>query len=120
MTKSNITGLLLRQMYPVLVNIIDIIADGENLDKEEIKKKYIPNDLKEYKKKRARAKGVRNGYSVFLADKEINDKISKENPTLKFGEKSKIKGKMWKELPDTEKEKYKIKAKELNSKNKKE
>ena len=103
-------------MYPVLENIVEQIAEGENLDKEELKKKYLGGKLKEYKKKRTRAKGLVNGYSVFLSDKDVNDKILKENPKSTFGERSQIKGKMWKELPESEKEKYKNKAKELNCK----
>ena len=112
---KNLTTLILKQNYPILEYVIDMIAQGENLDVEELKKKYL-SPLKEYKKKRSRAKGVVNGYSVFLADKEIDAKIKKENPDSEFGVRSKIKGKMWRELPNSEKEKYKKLAKEQNSK----
>ena len=117
---KNIQDKILKQMYPILEELIQEIADGENLDKDELVKKYL-NGLKEYKKKRTRQKGLVNGYSIFLADTDINEKILKENPESNFGERSKIKGKMWHELPNQEKEKYKEKAKEINSKkNKKE
>lgn len=115
---KNITTLILKQMYPVLENIVEQIAEGENLDKDELKKKYLSGELKEYKKKRSRTKGVVNGYSVFLSDKDINEKILKENPDSSFGERSKIKGKMWGDLPEQEKEKYKKQAQDLNNKKK--
>ena len=117
MSKKNIQDTILKQIYPILEELIQEIAIGENLDKEELSKKYL-NGLKEYKKKRTRQKGLVNGYSIFLGDKEINEKILKENPNSGFGERSKIKGKMWHDLPNQEKEKYKQKAKELNEKKK--
>ncbi len=113
MTK-NITTLILKQNYPILENLIEMIAKDHNLNVDELKKTYL-GELKEYKKKRSRAKGILNGYSVFLADKEIDQQIRKENTNLSFGEISQIKGKMWKELPDEEKENYRNKAKELNT-----
>jgi hypothetical protein len=116
---KNITTLILKQNYPVLENLIERISDDYNLNVEDLKKKYL-GELKEYKKKRSRAKGVLNGYSVFLADKDIDKKIREENKNLSFGEISQIKGKMWKELPKDEVDKYKNKAKEMNKENKKE
>ena len=112
---KNLTTLILKQNYPVLEYFLETVANGENLDVEELKKKYL-SPLKEYKKKRSRAKGVVNGYSVFLADKDVDAQIKKENPESEFGVRSKIKGKMWRELPNNEKEKYRKKAKEMNSK----
>lgn len=106
---------ILKQMYPILEELIGEIANGENLEKEDLIKKYL-GGLKEYKKKRTRQKGLVNAYSMFLSDKDINEKIIKENPDSNFGERSKIKGKMWHELPTQEKEKYKTMAKELNEK----
>ena len=112
MTK-NITTLILKQNYPILEHLIEKIAQDHNLDVEKLKKDYL-GELKEYKKKRSRAKGVLNGYSVFLADKDVDKKIREENKDLSFGDISKIKGKMWKELPAEEKSKYTEKAKNKN------
>ena len=110
---KNLTTLILKNNYPVLEYFITKIAQDYNLNVEELKKNYL-SELKEYRKKRSRARGVLNGYSVFLADKEIDKKIRDENNNPSFGEISQIKGKMWKELPDSEKEKYKSKAKKAN------
>lgn len=110
---KNITTLILKQNYPILESLIEMIAKDHKLDVEEMKKTYL-GELKEYKKKRSRAKGILNGYSVFLADKEVDKKIRDENKDLSFGEISQIKGKMWKELPAEEKNNYKNKAKKLN------
>lgn len=112
MTK-NITTLILKQSYPILENLIERIAEDHNLNVEDLKKTYLA-ELKEYKRKRSRAKGVRNGYSIFLADKDIDKQIREENKDLSFGDISKIKGKKWKELPEKEKQKYKDQAKKEN------
>ena len=112
MTK-NITTLILKQNYPILENLIERISEDYNLNVEDLKKNYL-GELKEYKKKRSRAKGVLNAYSVFLADKEVDKKIREENKDLSFGEISKIKGKMWNQLPKEEKDKYKKQAAEKN------
>ena len=112
MTK-NITTLILKQHYPILESLIEMIAEDHKLDVEEMKKTYL-GELKEYKKKRSRAKGVLNGYSVFLADKEVDQKIRNENKDLSFGEILQIKGKMWKELSADEKNNYKNEATKLN------
>lgn len=115
---KNLTTLILKQNYPVVEFLIENIASDYNLDVEELKKNYL-GELKEYKKKRSRTKGVKNGYSVFLADKDVENKIRNENKDLDFGAISKIKGKMWHELPQSEKNKYKTKAKEINEENQK-
>ena len=117
MTKS-LTTIILKQSYPILEQLIERIAEDHNLNVDDLKKNYL-SELKEYKRKRSRAKGVLNGYSVFLADKDIDKKIRNENKDLSFGQVSQIKGKKWKELPEEEKEKYKNQAKELNEKNSK-
>jgi len=116
---KNITTLILKQNYPILESLIEMIAKDHKLDVEEMKKTYL-GELKEYKKKRSRAKGVLNGYSVFLADKDVDQKIRSENKNPSFGAISQIKGKMWKELPVEEKTNYKNQAKALNKKKKEE
>ena len=116
---KNITTLILKQNYPILEHLIERIAEDHNLNVEDLKKAYL-GELKEYKKKRSRAKGVLNGYSVFLADKDVDQKIRSENKNPSFGAISQIKGKMWKELPVEEKNNYKNQAKKLNKKKKEE
>lgn len=114
---SDFNTKILKQVYPILEDFLEGIAEGENLDKDYLIKKYL-SCLGGYKKKRSRPKGILNGYSVFLADKDIDKKIREENKDLSFGSISQIKGKMWKELPVKEKENYKTEAKNINTKNK--
>ena len=58
-----------------------------------------------------------NPYSAFLSDKLIQEKIKKKNPNLSFGQLSKLKGHIWKNFPEEEKQKYKLMAQESNCKN---
>ena len=54
---------------------------------------------------------------MFLGDKSVEDKLRKDNPDASFGDLSKLKGPLWKNLSDKVKEKYKQKAKELTKEN---
>ena len=117
MTKD-LTTLILRQNHPVIEYVLNKVSEKYELDLEEVKKLFP--ELKEYKKKRKRKKNVLNGYSVFLADKEIEQQIKKDNPEMPFGDISKEKGKIWKKLPENEKDVYRKKAKEENAKRAKE
>jgi hypothetical protein len=65
--------------------------------------KSIPYNNKKYKK---------NAYTIFSS--ENRKLIKKENPKKTFGEISKIVGKMWKSIPQEEKDKYKVQAEEEN------
>jgi hypothetical protein len=112
---------VLKYQSIILEKLIDRIAQDTNLNAKELKKKYL-NDFKYYKKRSSKRKGVINAYAAFLADKKIDNKLREENPEASFGELSKLKGPLWKQLGGDEKARYKQIAKEkteLNQKNKK-
>jgi len=111
-----IVPLILQQISPILERIVEQIALDYGLNAKALKKKYL-SDLKEYKKKPSKRKGVINPYAAFLGDKDIEDKLRDENPEATFGELSKLKGPIWKKLSDSEKEKYVEIAKEMTIKN---
>jgi hypothetical protein len=48
-----------------------------------------------------------NPYAAFLSNKEIQTEIKKNNPNLTFGELSKLKGQIWKNLSQEKKDYYK-------------
>ena len=113
---NNLVGCILKNVTPILENIIERIAEDHNLDVKLLRKKYL-NELKTYRKKNSKRKGIINAYAAFLGDKSVEDKLRKDNPDASFGDLSKLKGPIWKNLNKTEKEKYKQKAKELTQEN---
>tara|TARA_B100001013_G_scaffold116201_1_gene66969 strand:- start:1526 stop:1975 length:450 start_codon:yes stop_codon:yes gene_type:complete len=102
--------IILKNITPVLENLIERIAEDHDLDSKILKRKYL-NELKTYKKKVSRRKGIINAYAAFLGDKSVEERLRKQNPDATFGELSKLKGPLWKSLSDDEKKVYKDKAK---------
>jgi predicted RND superfamily exporter protein len=103
---------ILKNQAPILEMLIDRIAEDLDLDSKVMKKKYL-TELRSYKKKVSRRKGVINSYAAFLGDKDVENKLREENPEATFGELSKLKGPLWGSLSNEEKDIYKQKAKEL-------
>lgn len=90
----------------------------DQLNYDDISETYL-KDLKNYTnnfKHNKKTKKI-NPYSAFLSDKPVQGKIKKENPNLSFGQLSKLKGQIWKNFPEEEKQKYKLMAQESNCKN---
>lgn len=116
MSKSTLIPVILQQISPILERLVEQIALDNNLDSKALKKKYL-SDLKEYKKKPSKRKGVINPYAAFLGDKDVEDKLRKDHPEATFGKLSKLKGPIWKGLSDKEKEKYKKMALEITKQN---
>ncbi len=107
---------ILKNITPILENLIEKIAEDNDLDARVMKKKYL-NDLRTYKKKVSRRKGIINAYAAFLGDKEVEENLRKDNPDATFGELSKLKGPLWRSLNEKEREIYKQKAIELTKSN---
>ena len=107
---------ILKNITPILENLIEKIAEDNDLDARVMKKKYL-NDLRTYKKKVSRRKGIINAYAAVLGDKEVEENLRKDNPDATFGELSKLKGPLWKSLSEKEREIYKQKAIELTKAN---
>jgi len=118
MSKSTLIPVILQQISPILERLVEQIAVDNNLDAKALKKKYL-SDLKEYKKKPSKRKGVINPYAAFLGDKDVEDKLRKDHPEATFGELSKLKGPIWKSLSKKEKEKYQEMALEITKQNQK-
>jgi hypothetical protein len=90
----------------------------DQLNYDDISETYL-KDLKNYTnnfKHNKKTKKI-NPYSAFLSDKPVQGKIKKENPNLSFGQLSKLKGQIWKNFSEEEKQKYKLMAQESNCKN---
>ena len=74
---------------------------------------HRPNQLKSKKSR----KGRMTSYSVFLKDTDVEKELLKKYPESDFGQLSKLKGKIWRNLPITEKNKYKEQAKIITQQN---
>jgi len=118
MSKNSLIPLILQQELPKYERLIEQIAADYELDAKNMKKKYL-GDLKEYKKKTSKRKGVINPYAAFLGDKSVENKLRKSNPEATFGELSKLKGPIWKKMSDKDKQKYVKLAKEMTMENQK-
>tara|TARA_B100001013_G_C24395829_1_gene357949 strand:- start:117 stop:548 length:432 start_codon:yes stop_codon:yes gene_type:complete len=117
MSRSNsLVGCILKNSTPILEYVIERIAEDYELDVKILRKKYL-NELKTYRKKNSKRKGIINAYAAFLGDKSIENELRKDNPDASFGDLSKLKGPLWKNLSDHKREKYKKIAKDLTEEN---
>ena len=115
LNKTHLINILFKQNIPLIEYLLKDIADKHNLNIEELEKEYlIP--FKTTKKRNTNKKGMMNGYSIFLADKEVDEELKTRFPDKTFGELSKEKGKFWKAMSKVDKTKYSGKAKEFNKK----
>lgn len=89
------------------ISLLKKISNDYKLDLDELKNKYLDKPIKKPKRVKKMC-----GYSMFLADIDIDTKIKEENPNIVFAEISKIKGKMWSEL--TDKSEYEKQAESIN------
>ena len=113
MVKDKLIPIILKQITPILEKIIERISVDFNLDEKQLKKVYL-QDLRNYKKRQSKRKGIINPYAAFLGDKKIEKKLRNDNPEASFGELSKLKGPLWKSLSESDKQKYSDIAKEYD------
>ena len=66
--------IILKNITPVLENLIERIAEDHDLDSKILKRKYL-NELKTYNKKVSRRKGIINAYAAFLGDKSVEEAL---------------------------------------------
>ena len=115
LNKTHLINILFKQNIELVEYLIKDIAAKHDLDYEELQKEYL-TPFKTTKKRNTNKKGMMNGYSLFLADKEVDEELKQRYPDKTFGELSKEKGKFWKAMSKTDKTKYSEKAKEFNIK----
>ena len=113
LNKTHLTNILFKQNIPLVEFLIKDFAMVYKVDIEELEKRYVM-PFKTTKKRNTNKKGMMNGYSIFLADKEVDEELKERYPNKTFGELSKEKGKFWKAMSKIDKEKYSLKAKEFN------
>ena len=114
--EEKLINLTIQQSVPLLKYILSAISKEYNLDYSSLENKYIKKLINnKYAKKRQRMKGRQTKYSMFLKDKNVNDKIRlKYGNNLKFPQISKIKGEIWAALSKKDKQKYADLAKKQN------
>ena len=113
LNKTHLINILFKQNIPLIEYLIKDISEKYDLNIEDLEKEYlIP--FKTTKKRNTNKKGIMNGYSTFLADKEVDEELKTRFPDKSFGELSKEKGKFWKAMSKIDKGKYSEKAKAFN------
>ena len=113
--RKNLINILFDQNIPLIEYYLKQIAEDYNISFEELESKYI-KPFKIVKKRNTNKKGRHTNYSMFLADKEVENEIRKKFPNIKFGDISKQKSKVWKVMSKKDKDIYKKKAAEYNKK----
>ena len=113
LNKTHLINILFKQNIELVEYLIKDIAEKYDLDSEELQKEYL-TPFKTTKKRNTNKKGMMNGYSLFLADKEVDEELKERFPDKTFGELSKEKGKFWKAMSKTDKTEYSEKAKKFN------
>lgn len=113
---KDINSLIIKNFTKSLEEILKDISKNYDIDYNELTDRYI-NQLVHNKTHKKMRKNKQNAYTIFLKDKDIEFKIKNENKNITFSELSKLKGKIWREMDDSEKEKYKSIANEVNSEN---
>jgi hypothetical protein len=115
LNKTHLINILFKQNIELVEYLIKDIAIKYELDVEELQKEYL-TPFKTTKKRNTNKKGMMNGYSLFLADKDVDEELKERFPNKTFGELSKEKGKFWKAMSKVDKGKYSENAKEFNIK----
>jgi hypothetical protein len=112
--KTELTNILFSNHIPLLNYVLKTVATDYNISYEELEKKYI-KPFRSTRKRNTNKKGKKTCYSMFLADKEVEEDLKNRNPNMNFGELSKEKAKVWKVMSQKDKERYKELANEYNS-----
>lgn len=112
-----LSKIAIKQSVPLLEALLENVSQDYNLDLNELKTKYLSNMPKSPSLKKTKKKTKNSAYSMFLKDKDVIVKLKEENPNASFGELSKLKGKIWKNLSNDEKQIYKIQADKVNKDN---
>jgi len=111
---------LIEQILPLFEEFFECIDNNfEEIDSDKLSETYL-KDLKNYLntfQNRQKKNKKFNPYSAFLKDKSIQAKIKNDNPNLSFGDLSKLKGQIWKNLSKEEKNKYKLIVQDSNNTN---
>ena len=113
--KIQLTNILFKQNIQLVEFLLKDISSKYNIDYDELEEYYLV-PFKTTNKRNTNKKGRMNGYSIFLADKDVDTELKERFPNKTFGGLSKEKGKFWKAMSKIDKEKYAIKAKEYNDK----
>ena len=101
---------IIQQVLPIFDELFKTLDEKfEQLNKEELTQTYLTDMIEFVDNLENNNKKVRkiNPYAAFLSNKEIQTEIKKNNPNLTFGELSKLKGQIWKNLPQEKKDYYK-------------
>lgn len=112
-TQNKLLNVYSESINPFLLFLLTDISEKFNISLEDLKKEYIAK-VKIKKRRNTNKKGKMTSYSMFLKDENITTEIKERYPDKKFGEYSKIKGEIWKTMSSSDKEIYKLKAKEYN------
>jgi len=113
--KNELTNILFKSNIDLVSYLLRTIGEDYNISYDELERKYI-KPFKQTKKRNTNKKGRMTCYSMFLADKSIDEDLKNRNPDMSFGELSKEKGKVWKAMSKKDKDIYREKAKEYNNK----
>ncbi len=116
-----LTKHVIQQVLPIFDELFKTLDERfEQLDKDELKKKYFKDTIgfDDNFEQTANKKRKINPYAAFLSNKQVQAEIKNNNPDLTFGELSKLKGQIWKNLSQEKKDYYKIFAKKQKQKQK--
>ena len=83
------------------------------IDTSTIKEEKSTPKSKNTPKKRKGRKGLVTSWTAFMKDETIENEILTKYPDADFGQISKLKGQIWRQYTNEQKEVYKQKAKEL-------
>ncbi len=117
---NQLTKHIIQQVLPIFDELFKTLDENfEQLTKEELTETYLKDMIKFVSNFEQDTKKVRkiNPYAAFLSNKEIQSEIKENNPNLTFGELSKLKGKIWKNMTQKEKDYYKEYALKQNKVN---
>jgi hypothetical protein len=108
----NLLGVMAMSQTPVLMQLIERINEDYDLDKTtEMIERYIHKDNKVWKRmvKKFKPKNNRSksGYTIFLSDPVMVDKIKSDNDGIMMKNLNPNKGEIWGKIKTDEKELYK-------------
>lgn len=112
LSKKKIHNILYKQNIELIEYILQDISNKYDIDLLELHNEY----LCQFKiiKRNTNKKGKQNGYSIFLKDKMVDGDLRKRFPDKSFGQLSKLKGEIWRNMSKIDIESYKKKAQDFN------
>ena len=105
-----LTKHIIQQVLPIFDELFKTLDEKfEQLVQEELTETYLKGMIQFNENLEKSKKKIRkiNPYAAFLSNKEIQAEIRRNNPDLNFGELSKLKGKIWKNFSQENKDYYK-------------